>query len=34
VVNHQIVLFSDALRVAQEFAISTKLPKCIEWFKL
>jgi hypothetical protein len=34
VANHQVVPFSDALKVAQEFAISTKLPKCIEWFEL
>jgi len=34
VVNHQVVPFSDALKVAQEFAISTTLPKCIQWFEL
>jgi len=34
VVNHQVVPFSDALKVAQEFAISTTLPKCIQWFDL
>jgi hypothetical protein len=34
VVNYQIISFSDALKVAQEFAISTKLPKCVEWLKL
>jgi hypothetical protein len=34
VANHQVIPFSDALKVAQEFAVSAKLPKCIEWFEL
>jgi hypothetical protein len=34
IMNDAVVSFSDALKVAQEFAFSSKLPKCIEWFKL
>ena len=32
--NYQVVPFSDAVKAAQEFAISATLPKCIEWFRL
>jgi hypothetical protein len=32
--NDAVVPFSDALKVAQEFAVSTTLPKCIQWFEL
>jgi Immunity protein Imm1 len=32
--NDQLVPFSDALKVAQEFAVSTTIPKCIQWFRL
>ena len=34
VANDQVAPFSDALKVAQEFAISTTMPKCIQWFAL
>jgi hypothetical protein len=34
VANDQIIPFSDALKVAQEFATSAALPKCIQWFDL
>jgi hypothetical protein len=32
--NDAVVPFSDALKVAQEFSISTTMPKCIQWFEL
>jgi hypothetical protein len=32
--NGAVIPFSDALKVAQEFAISTTIPKCIQWFEL
>jgi hypothetical protein len=31
VVNYAIIPFSDALKAAQEFAISPTLPKSVEW---
>lgn len=34
VANYQLVPFSDALKVAQEFAISATMPRCIQWFAL
>jgi hypothetical protein len=34
ITNGAVVPFSDALKVAQEFAISATLPKCIQWFEL
>jgi hypothetical protein len=34
VANYQLVPFSDALKAAQEFAISKTLPKSIQWFEL
>jgi hypothetical protein len=34
IMNEAVVPFSDALRAAQEFAISQALPKCIQWFEL
>jgi hypothetical protein len=32
--NGELVPFSDALKVAQEFAISTTMPRCIQWLQL
>jgi hypothetical protein len=32
--NEAVVPFSEALRVAQEFAISSARPKCIPWDSL
>jgi hypothetical protein len=32
--NDALVPFSDALKVAQEFATSTEMPKCIQWNSL
>ncbi len=32
--NDSIVRFADALKVAQEFAISPALPKSIQWYEL
>jgi hypothetical protein len=32
--NDALVPFSDALKVAQEFAASKVMPKCIQWFEL
>ena len=32
--NDAVVPFSDALKVAQEFAVSATMPKCIQWFEL
>ena len=34
IMNDAVVLLSDALKVAQEFAISATMPKCIQWFEL
>ena len=34
IMNEAVVPFSDALKAAQEFAISKALPKCIQWFEL
>jgi len=34
ILNRAIVPFSDALKVAQEFAVSKELPKCIPWRSL
>jgi hypothetical protein len=34
IMNDAVVPFSDALRAAQEFAISKTMPKCIEWESL
>ena len=34
IMNDAVVSFSDALKVAQEFAISNGRPKCIQWFEL
>jgi Immunity protein Imm1 len=34
IANDAVVRFSDAVRVAQEFATSPELPKCIEWSEL
>ncbi len=31
--NEQVVGFSDALKVAQEFAVSAAMPKCIQWIE-
>jgi hypothetical protein len=32
--NDAVVPFSDALKVAQDFSISTTMPNCIQWFEL
>jgi hypothetical protein len=34
IMNSAVVRFSDALKAAQEFAISATMPKCIQWFDL
>lgn len=34
ILNEHVVLFSDALKAAQEFAKSAGLPKCIQWDEL
>jgi Immunity protein Imm1 len=34
IMNDAVVRFSDALKAAQEFAISPELPKCIQWSEL
>jgi hypothetical protein len=34
IVNEAVVRFSDALKVAQEFAVSPALPKSIQWSEL
>jgi hypothetical protein len=34
IMNEAVVRFSDALRAAQEFAISPELPKCVQWSEL
>lgn len=34
ITNYSIIPFSDALKVAQEFAVSPKLPKCITWTEM
>jgi hypothetical protein len=32
--NDQVVLFLDALRAAQEFLATERLPRCITWLEL
>lgn len=32
--NYAVVAFSEALKVAQEFAVSKELPKCMRWNSL
>ncbi len=34
IMNEAVVPFSDALKAAQEFAISRAMPKCIRWNSL
>jgi hypothetical protein len=34
IMNEAVVPFSDALRAAQEFAVSKTFPKCIRWTSL
>jgi hypothetical protein len=34
ILNGAVVPFSDALKAAQEFAISSTMPKCIRWDSL
>jgi Immunity protein Imm1 len=34
IMNDAVVVLSDALKVAQEFAISATMPKCIQWYEL
>jgi hypothetical protein len=34
ILNYAVVRFADALKVAQEFAISPALPKSIQWSEL
>jgi hypothetical protein len=34
ILNGAVVAFSDALKAAQEFAISNSMPKCIRWDSL
>jgi hypothetical protein len=34
IMNEAIVPFPDALKAAQEFAISATMPRCIQWFEL
>jgi hypothetical protein len=34
ILNSAVIPFSDALRAAQEFAISPTMPKSIQWFEL
>ncbi len=34
IVNEAVVRFADALKIAQEFAISPELPKSIQWSEL
>jgi hypothetical protein len=34
ILNEAVVPFSEALKVAQEFAVSKDLPKCISWNSL
>jgi hypothetical protein len=33
IMNEQVVGFSDAMKVAQEFAFSAAMPKSIRWFE-
>jgi hypothetical protein len=33
IMNEQVVGFSDAIKVAQEFAVSAAMPKSIRWFE-
>jgi hypothetical protein len=32
--NYSVVPFSDALKAAQEFAVSNAMPKCLQWNSL
>jgi immunity protein Imm1 of predicted polymorphic toxin system len=34
VLNSALIPFSDALKVAQEFAVSKAMPRCIQWSEL
>jgi hypothetical protein len=34
IMNEAILSFSEALRAAQEFAVSKTIPKCIQWNSL
>jgi hypothetical protein len=34
IMNEAVVPFSDALKAAQEFAVSKSIPKCIQWNEL
>jgi len=34
ILNGAVVPFSEALKVAQEFAVSKEMPKCIPWDSL
>jgi hypothetical protein len=34
IMNEAVVRFSDALKAAQEFAISDAMPSCIQWSEL
>ncbi len=34
ILNNSVVRFEDALKVAQEFAVSPTLPKSIQWLEL
>jgi hypothetical protein len=34
IMNDSVVPFSDALKAAQEFAISKSIPRCIQWSEL
>jgi hypothetical protein len=34
ILNGEVIPFSDALKAAQEFAVSATMPKCIRWNSL
>jgi hypothetical protein len=34
ILNEAVVPFAEALKVAQEFAVSKEMPKCIPWNSL
>ena len=34
ILNSALIPFSDALKAAQEFAVSKTMPKCIQWSEL
>ena len=34
ILNGEVIPFSDALKAAKEFAITTAMPKSIQWFEL